>query len=245
MLHLIRQRRFAAAYTAGAFALTAMLIAPTPADAHPAPFVPLSSGAHSAKANFLREIVSHDARQVADWVVASNDNAGLPFIIVDKVQAKVFVFDSAGLLRGATSALLGMARGDDTVSDIGSRKLSAIRPEERTTAAGRFVATLGRNLHQDTLWLDYGTSFALHRVALGQPKDRRLERLATSSPRDKRVSYGCVNVPVKFYEDIVLGAFTGTSGIVYILPEVKTIDEVFPDITIAQGDIDNDAGRGR
>ncbi len=66
-----------------------------------------------------------------------------------------------------------------------------------------------------------------------------------SCPRDKRVSYGCVNVSVKFYENIVLGAFTGTSGIVYILPEVKKIDEVFPDITIAQGDIDKDAGRRR
>jgi hypothetical protein len=53
-----------------------------------------------------------------------------------------------------------------------------------------------------------------------------------------------VNVPVKFYEDIVVGAFTGTSGIVYILPEIKTIEEVFPNIKIAQGDSDNDAGRG-
>jgi hypothetical protein len=237
LFHLIEHRGFAANCGAVALVFSAFLTAPTPSYAHSAPFVSLSSAVHPSNANFLREIVSNDARQVANWVVASNDNAGLPFIIVDKVQAKVFVFDSAGLLRGASSALLGMARGDDTVSDIGSRALSAIRPEERTTAAGRFVATLGRDLHQDTLWIDYGSSLALHRVAIGRPEDHRLQRLATPSPGDKRVSYGCVNVPVKFYEDVVVGAFTGTSGIVYILPEIKTIEEVFPNFKIAQGDI--------
>jgi hypothetical protein len=244
LFNLCEHRGFAANFRAVASILSALLTVPTPSHAHPAPFGSLSPAVHSSQANFLREIVSNDARQVANWVVASHDNTGLPFIVVDKVQAKVFVFDSAGLLRGASSALLGMARGDDTVPGIGSRELSAIRPEERTTAAGRFVATLGRDLHQDTLWIDYGSSLALHRVAIGRPEDHRLQRLASPSPRDKRVSYGCVNVPVKFYEDIVVGAFTGTSGIVYILPEIKTIEEVFPNIKIAQGDSDNDAGRG-
>jgi hypothetical protein len=37
-----------------------------------------------------------------------------------------------------------------------------------------------------------------------------------------------VNVPAKFYDDVVLNAFTGTGGIVYILPEVKNLDDVFP-----------------
>jgi len=179
-------------------------------------------------ADFLGEIVSKDARRVADWVVASGDNHGLPFVIIDKVAAKVFVFDLGGRLRGATLALLGKARGDDSVPGIGSRKLSAIRPEERTTPAGRFVAALGRDLEHDILWIDYGTSISLHRVITGNPGDHRLQRLATTSTLDKRISYGCVNVPVKFYEDIVLGAFAGTTGIVYILPEIKTIQEVFP-----------------
>ena len=40
-------------------------------------------------ADFLGEIVSKDARRVADWVVASGDNHGLPFVIIDKVAAKM------------------------------------------------------------------------------------------------------------------------------------------------------------
>jgi hypothetical protein len=192
-----------------------------------APFIVPSVADQLQRANFLGETASEDARRVADWALASGDNDSLPFIIIDKVWAKVFVFDASGRLRGASFALLGMARGDESVPGIGDRKLATIRPDERTTPAGRFVAALGRDLQQDILWIDYGAAISLHRVIKGNPGDRRLERLATTSPIDKRISYGCVNVPVKFYEDVVLNTFTGATGIIYILPEVKTIEEVF------------------
>jgi hypothetical protein len=198
------------------------------ASALSAPFVLLPLGSQPLRVNFLGEIASKDARRVADWVVASGNNDGLPFVIIDKLGAKVFVFDSVGRLRGATFALLGMARGDDTVPGIGSRRLSTIRPWERTTPAGRFVAALGRDLETDVLWIDYGASVSLHRVIIGNPGDHRLQRLAINSPLDKRITYGCINVPVKFYEDVVLKTFARTSGIVYILPEIKPIADVFP-----------------
>lgn len=112
---------------------------------------------HRAKrANFEREHESLDTRHIADWVVDSDDNRGLPFLIVDKIDAKVYVFHANGRLRGAASALLGLAVGDDSVLGIGERKLSTILPEERTTPAGRFVAALDRNLHgKEMLWVDY------------------------------------------------------------------------------------------
>jgi hypothetical protein len=201
---------------------------PGAASARPAPSVPSSLAGQQKRANFFGEVASSDARRVADWVVSSADNDGLPFIVIDKVQAKVFVFDSVGRLRGATLALLGRARGDDAVPGIGSRKLKTIRPEERTTPAGRFVAFLGRDLETDVLWIDYDLSVSLHRVITGDPGDHRLQRLATTSALDKRISYGCINVPVRFYEDVVLGTFTGVRGIAYVLPEIKTIQDVFP-----------------
>jgi hypothetical protein len=198
------------------------------ASADSAPSAPPSLAVDPKRANFLGEIASKDARRVADWVVASGDNHGLPFVIIDKVQAKVFVFSSVGQLRGAAMALLGLAHGDDTVPGIGSKKLSAIRPDERTTPAGRFVATLGHDLDKEVLWVDYDISLSLHPVIRGVPRDHRAERLATMSPLDKRISFGCINVPVKFFNDVVLKTFTGTNDIVYILPEVKTIADVFP-----------------
>lgn len=179
-------------------------------------------------ANFGMEVFSLEARKLADWVVDSADNGKLPFMIIDKVQARVFVFDAQGQLRGAASALLGLAIGDHTVPGIGQRKLSSIRPEERTTPAGRFVASLDRDVHgQEVLWVDYDSALSLHRVVTGQPKERRAERLATPSPLDNRISFGCINVPVKFYEQVVSPSFTGTNGIVYILPETRSAREVF------------------
>ena len=179
-------------------------------------------------ANFGQVIPSPGSQKLADWVVHSSDNGKLPFIIIDKAGAQVYVFDAEGQLRGASAALLGLAVGDDTVPGIGQRKLSSIRPAERTTPAGRFVAALDRDIHgEEVLWVDYEAAVSLHRVPRGQPKERRLERLASPSPLDNRISYGCINVPVKFYENVVSPSFTGTNGIVYILPETRSAREVF------------------
>lgn len=185
--------------------------------------------AHGPKrASFEGERASHEARHVADWVVDSGDNRGMPFVIVDKTDARVFVFDVDGRLCGAAPALLGLARGDDTVPGIGDRALSSIRPEERTTPAGRFVAALDRNLRgKEILWVDYDGAVSMHPVLTTKPEERRLQRLISPTPLDNRISYGCINVPAKFFKNVVRPAFTGTDGIVYVLPETRMVREVF------------------
>ncbi len=175
-----------------------------------------------------QEHMSIDARSIADWVVDSNDSPGMPFAIVDKKDARVFVFDSEGRLLGAAAALLGLAVGDDAVPGIGNRALSAIRPEERTTPAGRFIAALDRNLRgKEILWVDYEGAVSLHPVVSARTDERRLQRLGTPTPLDNRISYGCINVSAKFFETIVRPAFTGTNGIVYVLPETRSSRTVF------------------
>jgi len=180
------------------------------------------------RANFDRQSASLDTRRMADWVVDSADNSGLPFAIVDKIDAKVFVFHTDGRLRGTAAVLLGLAKGDDAVPGIGNRPMSSIRPEERTTPAGRFVAYMGRNFYgKDILWVDYEGAVSIHRVVTNKPAERRLERLNTPTPLDNRISYGCINVPVSFFDTVVKPAFTGTKGIVYVLPEIRTKKEIF------------------
>jgi hypothetical protein len=180
------------------------------------------------RAVFAHEQASRDVRYIADWVVDSGDNRGLPFVIIDKTDAKIFVFDASGRIRGAAPALLGLARGDDTVPGIGDRELSDIRPEERTTPAGRFVAERGMSTRGvDVVWVDYDSGVSLHRVITSNPRERRLERLATPTPADNRISYGCINVPAAFYNEVVNPSFTGTNGIVYVLPETRPIHQVF------------------
>jgi len=182
---------------------------------------------------FEHERASRDVRQVADWIVDSGDNHAadstkLPFVILDKKDARIFVFHADGRLRGAAPALLGLGRGDTALPGIGARELSAIAPKDRVTPAGRFVAEIGTDSHgEDVLWVDYEGAVAIHRVITTNPKEHRLQRLATPTPHDNRISWGCINIPVKFYEKVVQPAFAGTRGIVYVLPETKPLRAVF------------------
>jgi len=184
-------------------------------------------------AAFGKEPASRDVRQVADWVVDSGDNNtdgkhGLPFVILDKKNAKVFVFRADGRLTGAAPALLGLGRGDVAKPGIGAQELSQIAPRDRVTQAGRFVADLGVDSHgEDLLWLDYDGGLAMHRVITTNPSERRAHRLATPSALDNRISWGCINLPVKFYENVLQPAFTGTKGIVYVLPETRAASQFF------------------
>jgi hypothetical protein len=190
---------------------------------------PAAAQDHATKrASFLKTPAAKDVRDAADWVVDSGDNHGLPFILVEKKEAEVFVFDGQGQLRGAAPALVGLTPGDDSFPGIGDMPLSAIGPDKRTTPAGRFPASLGHDLGKlDVLWVDYADAISLHRVITTNPKERRLQRLATPTPRDNRISYGCINVPAKFFDRIVEPAFTGKGGVVYILPEIKAVRDVF------------------
>ena len=171
---------------------------------------------------------SSDAQQLKAWVLETGDNQGLPFVIVDKINARVLAFDREGGLLGAAPVLLGLATGDISPPGIGDRPLSAITPEERITPAGRFLASMGENLGgKGILWIDYDAALSLHPVVTTRAADRRLQRLDTDSVQDNRISYGCINVPAKFYEDVVQTAFHGTVGVVYILPETQSLETVF------------------
>ncbi len=171
---------------------------------------------------------SADARRMLSWVTGTGDNRGMPFVVVDKKATEVFVFDGTGRLLGATPVLIGLARGDDSAPGIGDKKLADIPPNERTTPAGRFVASLGYALGKDdVLWVDYDTALALHRVLAASSREHRLERLASATPQSRRITFGCINVPVDFFDKVVQPAFTGTNGIVYILPETRPLAAVF------------------
>ena len=67
----------------------------------------------------------------------------------------------------------------------------------------------------------------MHRVRASEPKERRLQRLASPQTDDNRISYGCINVPVDFYEAMLKSVFEISKGAVYVLPEIRPLDEVF------------------
>ena len=192
-----------------------------------------TSQKHNALADFGTISPSKDARRLADWVAQTRDNGDAEFMIVDKRNARVYVFDATARLRATSPVLLGAAKGDHSVPGIGSRPISQVRPEERTTPAGRFVAERGRNHKgEDIVWVDYDAAVSMHRVRASNPTERRLQRLATPTVADNRISYGCINVPVSFYETYVSPTVSKKRAIVYVLPEVKPIKQVFGSLDI-------------
>lgn len=179
-------------------------------------------------AQFGRESASADARRIAQWAFHSGDHRQLAVVVVDKKDAKVYVFSPDGQLQGATPALMGSAIGDHTVPGIGDKPIAQVLPAERTTPAGRFVAEPGTNASgEDVVWVDYDAAVSMHRVRANVKSERRLERLASSTPKDNRISYGCINLPVAFYEKVLSPAVRSTGAVVYVLPETRPAADLF------------------
>jgi hypothetical protein len=171
---------------------------------------------------------SADVLAMHRWVQQTGDNRGGPFMVLDKRQARLWVFDRLGRTLAQSPVLLGVAIGDDSVPGIGERPMSQILPHERTTPAGRYWAEPGVNAHgEDIFWVDYDVAVSLHRVRANNPAEQRLQRLATPSEKDNRISYGCINVPAAFYDGTVKPLFTAAKGWIYVLPETRPVQTMF------------------
>ena len=181
------------------------------------------------RADFGAHEASPDARLVAERVVSSADHGGRPFAIVDKRDARIYVFDALGHLSGASPALLGQASGDDSAPDVGAHTEAGSVPfHERTTPSGRFVSQPGLNLDGDhVVWIDYARALAIHRLRPGAGQMRREALLASATPLDNRASLGCVVVPAAFYDDVVRPLLGRGRGVVYVLPEERPARAMF------------------
>jgi len=178
--------------------------------------------------DFGAERPSSDARFAAASILVAGGQGGRPFAVVDKASARLYVFDARGRLLGAAPALLGQQVGDETVPGVGDKPPAEVLPHERTTPAGRFASEPGRNLSgEDIVWVDYDAAVSMHRVRPVVKAERRLERLATPTPADNRITYGCINVPAAFYDRYVKPALGSRQGVVYVLPDQATSRSVF------------------
>jgi len=178
--------------------------------------------------------VSDTVIELAGWVIASGDNHGYPFIIMDKAAAQVLVFGGDGKLRGAAPGLFGSAVGDHAAPGIAGLALREIPGRDRTTPAGRFVGGYGPSIDAGrVLWVDYDSAVSLHPTASGTPAERRAERLASPTPDDNRVTHGCINVDTGFYELVVQPMFA-KGGVFYILPDKDSLEDTFPEFAASR-----------
>ncbi|HBS62489.1 MAG TPA: hypothetical protein DEB32_07165 [Stenotrophomonas sp.] len=172
--------------------------------------------------------VSDTVIELAGWIVATKDSQGYPFAIMDKAAAQILVFDGEGRLRGAAPGLFGSATGDHTAPGVAGLALREIPGRDRTTPAGRFVGGYGPSIDAGrVLWVDYESAVSIHPTATGVPAEKRVERLASASPDDNRVTHGCINVSPGFYEQIISTTFQ-RGGVFYILPDADPIEKTFP-----------------
>ncbi|HWW66039.1 MAG TPA: hypothetical protein VNZ43_14885 [Sphingomonadaceae bacterium] len=173
-------------------------------------------------------------KRVAAWIASSKDNGSLPYIIVDKKNASLFLFDAKGKAIGKAPVLIGVAVGDDATPGIGSKNLAEIGPAEKTTPAGRFLAKYGSAAGgQRVLWVDYATSVALHPIPPGaSKKERRRQRMLSRTSDDNRITFGCINVPKALYRKSVRPLFRKKGGYVYVLPDTKPLEVVFPRLRV-------------
>jgi hypothetical protein len=169
-----------------------------------------------------------DTRFAQHWIRDSTDNDGLPYAIVDKREARIVVFDANGQVVGISPVLLGLGAGDTSIADIAQRDVTRLKPAERITPAGRFVSQPGHNNRgEDIVWVDYAAAIAIHRLRPAPADERRPARMASDSAADKRISAGCIVVPVAFYDDVIRPMLGGRRGVVYVLPEARPASAMF------------------
>jgi hypothetical protein len=175
----------------------------------------------------LLQMASPEVKSVAQWIGNSRDNGGMPFVLVDKANAQVYLFNPAGNLLATAPILLGMGVGDRLLVP-NNAPMSAMPPQKRITPAGRYPSRLAIDSHgKELLVIDYDASISLHPIVKGTPPEHRAERMATPTSQDNRISFGCINVPAAFYSTFVSPTFTNKMGIVYILPETSPAAQLF------------------
>lgn len=179
-------------------------------------------------------VASEGATRVVEWVNASRDNHSLPWAVVDKANAALFLFDPRGKPLATVPVLIGIAPGDEASPGVGNKKLADLGPAEKTTPAGRFLAKFGLPVAGErVLWVDYATSVALHPIPQDAgAREKRRERMLSPTPDDNRITFGCINVPKAFYTGLLAPLFRKKGGYVYILPDTKPLEEVFPRLRV-------------
>jgi hypothetical protein len=176
--------------------------------------------------------ISSDAAKTAQWVLDTADSEGYPFIVTDKIGATMYFFDEKGVLLKKSPVLVGKNVGDF----IGNTDAGRITPSGRFEIAPETDATYGNVFSvMGTDMVDSETGelveVAIHRLALHDPSEKRPQRIATTTPLDNRISWGCMNLDNKVMD----WAFNNypLGGLIYILPETAKGRSVFAPLNAA------------
>jgi hypothetical protein len=200
-------------------------------------FPAITSAAGVAAAGSGSVAASNDVQRLLAWIVRSKDNAGLPFVVVDKKAASIAVYSGLGQRIATSPVLLGADAGDRLLAGVDAGNPTRIPSLSRMTPAGRFASMPGKNLDMErVVWFDYGAGLAIHRLRGGRLEADRQRRVASPDAAGRHTSAGCVVVPAKFFVAMVQPALGLGKGVVYILPELESLSRFFPAIARTETD---------
>lgn len=181
-------------------------------------------------ADFQDAAASSNVRIMADWVVQQGDNEGKPFALAEKPTGLIYFFDSEGVLVRKAPALYGRDPGDIYTEDQLDKAKADKTKGDYITPAGRTEARTGpsRNYGESVRFFTEGKrNIAIHKLYLGDPSQKRDEKLKSSSPADNRATMGCVNVSDQTMSEVVSPLFR-EGGVIYVLPETEAGKALFP-----------------
>jgi hypothetical protein len=186
------------------------------------------------EADFGSESVPTNVRVMANWIMQFGDNNGLPFSVVDKTNGSIYFFDKEGTKILSSPALVGAMRADILTQAQKDQTIEERRKNKKDhiTPAGRFETKTTDS--QSSTYDNYlpgpagptMLQFAVHKVYLGRvATEHRMERLQSGDPLAKRISLGCINVPIDVMDQ--MNEMSSGGVVIYIMPETSEGKSVF------------------
>jgi hypothetical protein len=174
------------------------------------------------------------AQSVYVQMANAAQKSGKGFIIADKPNGMIHLFNADGSLLAQDTALYGKDVGDS----IAGQKAS-LEGGPKVTPAGQFelgimpsndyAGGFGLTLQGTNQPLTspenlakkrFNSTVAVHAAYLGDVNERRLDRLASKSAKDNRISYGCINTSHDlFINKIKPNAKSFDGGMIFVLPD--------------------------
>lgn len=152
---------------------------------------------------------------VVQNIISQNDNQGKQFIVADKQAGTLTLYTPQGQQITSTPALFGKETGDsisiNNATPSGRYDMNFIdgaRIDGKGYGSSAQALSVNGRLQENN-----AGNVAIHRVL---PIENRQGRLNTPTATDNRISHGCINVPVDFY-DTHLDRKQDT--VVYVMPE--------------------------
>ena len=126
-------------------------------------------------------------------------NQAEPLIIADKTSGILAIYDPGSKTITKTPALFGKTISDKYYVESYQKGTTS----NGITPSGEFISTKAYSsyLHEPITAFILGDSaaVAIHPVWLGDPKQKRPDRLLSITADDNRITNGCINIPKDFY----------------------------------------------